>query len=167
MSRMMEYKGYHASVDFDAEDRIFIGKVFGIVDSLNFHGTSVDELESMFHQSIDNYLDMCTKYGKEPNKEYKGSFNVRLSPELHRALVLKAKNQNKTLNQYVVNALETYICDKETTKEIICMPYGVNQIDWNPNRGANSIYAEYDNVIPLELKKRNSFVKKDGLANEN
>ena len=56
MNSMMEYKGYHATVAYDADDGIFIGEVFGITDSLNFHGESVAELETMFHQSIDNYL---------------------------------------------------------------------------------------------------------------
>ena len=27
MSSMLEYKGYHASVEYDAEDNIFVGEV--------------------------------------------------------------------------------------------------------------------------------------------
>ncbi len=107
MSKMMEYKGYHAQIEYDNEDEIFVGKVFGIVDSLNFHGTSVAELEEMFHQSIDNYLEMCERVGKSPEKEFKGSFNIRISPELHRGISLQAAQQGITLNQYVLNALET------------------------------------------------------------
>jgi len=52
----MEYKGYHASIYYDGTDLIFAGEVFGLTDSLNFHGTSVRELEHAFHQSVDNYL---------------------------------------------------------------------------------------------------------------
>lgn len=66
---MLEYKGYHASVEYDADDGIFVGEVFGIADSLNFHGTSVEELRRMFEQSIDNYLDLCQKTGKKPSKK--------------------------------------------------------------------------------------------------
>ena len=65
---IMEYKGCHAIVEFDAEDQIFVGEVFGIVDSLSFHGTSVEELDEMFHQSVDNYLEMCKHFGKEPER---------------------------------------------------------------------------------------------------
>ena len=61
MNSMLEYKGYHASVEYDAEDNIFVGEVFGITDSLNFHGTSVTELKEMFEQCIDNYLESCVK----------------------------------------------------------------------------------------------------------
>lgn len=109
MNKMMEYKGYHAKIDFDAEDALFVGKVFGISDSLNFHGISVEELESMFHQSIDNYLQMCDETGKIPDKEFKGSFNVRISPELHRQISLYAAHEGITLNQYVVHALENAV----------------------------------------------------------
>ena len=85
---MMEYKGYHASIRYSDEDKLFVGEVIGINDSLGFHGSSVDELEQMFHQSIDNYLDMCAEFGKAPDKEYKGQFNVRIPSNLHRSVVL-------------------------------------------------------------------------------
>ena len=106
MSKMMEYQGYHAQIEYDAEDGIFVGKVFGLADSLNFHGTSVSELEEMFHQSVDNYLQMCAETGKTPEKEFKGSFNIRISPELHKEISLQAAQEGITLNQYVLRALE-------------------------------------------------------------
>lgn len=106
MSKMMEYNGYHAQIEYDSDDDIFVGKVYGIVDSLNFHGTSVAELEQMFHQSIDNYLRMCSETGKTPDKEFKGSFNIRISPELHRGLSLQAAQEGISLNQYVQKTLE-------------------------------------------------------------
>ena len=106
MNSMMEYKGYHAEINFDAEDNIFVGEVFGITDSLNFHATSIDELERTFAQCIDNYLVLCEKAGKKPDKEFKGSFNVRIPQELHRMAVLEATKQKITLNQYVIRAIE-------------------------------------------------------------
>ena len=106
MNKMMEYNGYHAQISYDAEDGLFVGKVFGITDALYFHGTSVAELEEMFHQSIDNYLSMCAEAGKKPDKEFKGSFNVRISPELHEEISYRAAQEGITLNQFVVNALE-------------------------------------------------------------
>ncbi len=42
---IIEYKGYHASIEYDAEDNIFVGEVVGITDSLKFHGTSADEVK--------------------------------------------------------------------------------------------------------------------------
>ena len=63
---MMEYKGYHASIRYSDEDKLFVGEVIGINASLGFHGSSVDELERMFHQSIDNYLAMYAAISKAP-----------------------------------------------------------------------------------------------------
>lgn len=116
MSSMLSYKGYHASVEYDAEDNIFVGEVFGIADSLNFHATSVDELNTMFAQCIDNYLELCEKTGKQPEKEFKGSFNVRISADMHRQAALEAAKQKITLNQYVANAIERALDDRPPIK---------------------------------------------------
>lgn len=105
MAKAMEYRGYHAQVEYDADDNLFVGHVLDIADSLNFHATSVDELTQTFRQSVDNYLELCAKIGKTPEKAYSGTFNVRVSPELHRRLSLEAAQEGVTLNKVVENAL--------------------------------------------------------------
>ena len=106
MLSTMEYKGYRALITYDKEDATLIGEVIGLNDSLNFHGNSVQELENSFHRSIDNYIDLCQEIGKQPEKEYKGNFNIRIAPELHRQLSLEAAAQHITLNRYIGNILE-------------------------------------------------------------
>jgi len=110
---MMEYKGYHAAIRYSDEDNLFIGEVFGINDTLAFHGSSVQELESMFHQSVDNYLEMCREFGKTPDKEYKGQFNVRIPSELHRSAALCARERNISLNEFVTQAIQDE-CNKSS-----------------------------------------------------
>lgn len=56
MASVMEYNGYHAKVEYDDKDNIFIGMVIGLNDMLGFHGASVDELRVSFRNCIDNYL---------------------------------------------------------------------------------------------------------------
>ena len=102
---MLEYKGYHAKVSFDEEDGLFVGEVFDINDSLNFHGASVDELRTSFQNCIDNYLDAFAQFHRNPDKEFKGSFNIRIPSDLHRRLALEATRQNISLNQLIRNAL--------------------------------------------------------------
>ena len=111
----MEYKGYHASIKYSDEDRLFVGEVLGINDSLGFHGTTVSELENAFHQSVDNYLEMCREFGKEPDKEYKGQFNVRIPPRLHREAVIYARIRNQSLNDFVTKAIENE-CNRLATQ---------------------------------------------------
>lgn len=106
MSNTLKYRGYHGQIDFSAEDNLFIGHVIGIQDSLNFHGSSIDEITSSFHDCIDGYLEMCKTFGREPDKEYKGSFNVRISPQLHRSAAVQAEAAGKSLNQFIQEAIE-------------------------------------------------------------
>ena len=105
MDGMMHYNGYRARIYFDDDDNIFVGEVFGIQDSLNFHGESVRELTEMFHQCIDNYLEMCKRTGKTPNKEYKGSFNIRIGEQKHRAAAEEAFREGISLNEFVEHAI--------------------------------------------------------------
>ena len=69
MNNMLEYNGYHAKIEFNEEDMLLVGEVFGINDSLNFYGKTIEEVVEMFHQSIDNYLELCKEIGKNPDKE--------------------------------------------------------------------------------------------------
>lgn len=138
VNSMLEYKGYHASVEYDAEDNIFVGEVFGITDSLNFHGTSVTELKEMFEQCINNYLDLCEKIGKNPDKEFKGNFNIRIPSEMHKKAALEAAKQKITLNQYVMKAINMSFEPKENIKEtVIYIPYGARQLNWESDADTN------------------------------
>ncbi len=58
---------------------------------------------------IDEYLEDCKKEGKEPDKPFSGQFNLRITPELHRQITLKAKKQNVSLNTFVEQALERIV----------------------------------------------------------
>ena len=154
MSSMLEYKGYHASVEYDAEDNIFVGEVFGITDSLNFHGTSVTELKEMFVECIDNYLELCEKIGKNPDKEFKGTFNVRIPPEMHKKAALEAAKQKITLNQYVIKAIDQSFERKENEKEtVIYIPYESKKVDWESHIDIGFAARYYD--TPIWTKKEN------------
>ena len=108
-SGLMKYNGYRASIAYDDTDNIFIGEVLGITDSLNFHGTSISELEQSFHDCIENYLDYCAQIGKDPQKEYSGNFNVRTSPSVHARASEYAAENGISLNQVVTLAIEKYL----------------------------------------------------------
>ena len=110
MKNTIKYKGYTGSVAFDAEDRIFHGRVLGVSSALiGFEGATVADLEKDFQNAVDDYLEMCAEQGKEPGKPFKGSFNIRLSPDLHQSLVLNAANQKMTLNAYIKTVLEQVV----------------------------------------------------------
>ena len=70
MYEISEYNGYRAQIKYDSDDKLFAGRVSGIEDSLNFHGSTPAELEEAFHQSIDSYLQMCAETGKTPDRGF-------------------------------------------------------------------------------------------------
>ena len=106
ISSLMEYNGYHAKIEFDQEDQIFVGHVLGINDSINFHGQSVQELTTEFHNSVNNYVDYCLQIGKEPEREFKGSFNVRIKPKQQKKVALHAANEGITIKHFVSRAID-------------------------------------------------------------
>lgn len=102
----LSYKGYIAKVEFDEEDNILFGNVIGIRDTVGFHGESVSELKTAFHEAIDFYLDSCEKSGREPNKPFSGKFVVRVDSSLHGEIAQAAVQAGKSLNQWVGDTLK-------------------------------------------------------------
>ncbi len=106
MKNLMEYKGYIGSVEFSPEDELFFGKVQGIRDLISYEGVDAAGLISDFHGAVDDYLALCAKEGKEPEKAYKGSFNVRVTPELHKKVAIYAMEHDMSLNSFVEHSIE-------------------------------------------------------------
>jgi len=109
MSQTLEYNGYNGSVLFSAEDRILHGRILGIRDVITFEGKDVTSLERNFRQAVKEYLAFCKAEDKTPDVPYKGTFNVRISPELHKRAALYAEQHAQKLNGVVHQAIEDYL----------------------------------------------------------
>ncbi len=109
MSQTLQYKGYDGSVEYSAEDRILHGSLLGIRDAIVYEGADVDSLESNFRAAVDEYLAFCEEEGKTPDQPFKGSFNIRVGPDLHKRAALFAEQNNQKLNTVVSNALEKFL----------------------------------------------------------
>lgn len=101
----MIYKDMIGSVHYSTEDEVFYGKIEGIEDSISFEGTSVEELKNSFHEAVDDYLELCKLNNKTLQKTYKGSFNIRISPELHRKAAREAMLRGISLNQFIESVI--------------------------------------------------------------
>lgn len=109
MKNTIEYKGYVGSVEFSEKDSVFFGQIMGIRGLISYEGTTAEELINDFHGAVDDYLELCRAQGVEPERAYKGSFNVRISPELHRKAAICAASRNISLNSLVEQSLEKYV----------------------------------------------------------
>jgi predicted HicB family RNase H-like nuclease len=98
---MMRYKGYIGDVTYDADAKLFHGEVIGLKDIITFQGTTVEELEKAFHDSIDDYVIWCKERGEKPEKTFSGKLNLRMSPDLHAHLALEAAKRNMSLNDFI------------------------------------------------------------------
>lgn len=105
MSDTLTYKGYQASIQFSAEDNCLFGVVTGLKDVITFEGQSVEELKQAFEESVDFYLEMCRKRGKQPEKPYSGNVSLRMPKELHRTIALAAQSKGTSVNNFIVHVL--------------------------------------------------------------
>ena len=105
MNNTIQYKGYVGSIEFSEEDKIFYGKVLGIRSLISYEGENATELIDDFHQAVDDYLELCKKSGQTPETAFKGSFNVRISPELHKKVFVYAMAHQISMNRYIEETL--------------------------------------------------------------
>ena len=105
MSDILSYNGYQARVEFDAEDRIFFGRLAGINDGIGFHADTVEDLIAAFHEAVDDYLETCAKVGKRPDKPYSGNLMFRVDPEVHARAARAAMMAGKSLNKWAEDVL--------------------------------------------------------------
>ena len=103
------YKGYFGSVELAADDDMLCGEVLGVKSLITYEGQSLAELKECFQNSVDYYLDSCATRGVVPEKPFKGTFNVRISPDLHRSLAVKSAAKGQSLNATVEEAIKNYV----------------------------------------------------------
>lgn len=113
MSNVLNYKGYISKPEMSLEDGILYGKIEGINDLVTFEGETIIELKSAFEQAVDDYLEYCEEIGKDPERAYKGTFNVRIDPELHKKAVRISIECGTTLNSVVEKSIESFVQNYE------------------------------------------------------
>lgn len=109
MENVLRYQEFVGTVQYNAVDRVFHGKLAFITDSITFEGSSVAELEAAFIEAVDDYVELCEQVDKKPEKSFAGSFNVRMKPELHRQASIVSLEKGMSLNQLVVDAVNQYV----------------------------------------------------------
>lgn len=108
---ILEYKGYHTEVYYCAEEGVLRGVIEGINDYVDFQTDNIADVEKEFHCAVDDYLVFCEEVGKDPEKEFKGTFNIRIKPELHKKLAIRAMEDGDSLNRAVEKAVTVYLSD--------------------------------------------------------
>lgn len=116
---MMEYKGYVGQVELDAEASLLHGEIVNIRDVVTFQGRSVEELQTAFRESVDDYLAFCAERGEEPDKPFSGKFLTRIDPVLHRQASAAAASAGKSLNAWLTEQIERAVIAETSERDAI------------------------------------------------
>ena len=137
---ILEYKGYHTKVEFIAKNHILYGKIEGINDLVTFEASTLDSVEKEFHKAVDDYLAFCEEIGQIPEKEYKGVFNVRIHPDLHRRLSLQADKEEISLNALIERILQQYAPPADNKSQPVPSQHGTAHF---------SVPADWQTSLPM------------------
>ena len=111
---ILSYKGYQGRFEYDPDADIFHGDVLHINDVVTFQGRSIDELKAALAESVEVYLEYCERKGRSPEKPFSGTFNVRLTPEIHQQIAMRAAEAGVSLNKWVAKILETVVLEQHS-----------------------------------------------------
>lgn len=110
---ILTYEDFIGIVHYSSDDDVFYGTIEGINDLVTFEGESVKALRSAFKDAVDDYLQLCNEAGKDPLKSFKGTFNVRISPDLHKKAFRIATEEEVSLNKFVQTAIEHEVRERK------------------------------------------------------
>lgn len=108
-STLLVHKGYHGSIEPSLEDGELHGRVLFIVEKITYQAPTIAEMQQAFEEAVNRYLTACLERGISPERPFKGQFNVRIAPDLHKSAAIRAEQEQTSLNNVVVSALRAYL----------------------------------------------------------
>jgi len=114
----MEYKEYFGSVNYSDEDQVFFGKIEHIRSLVSYEGETVQTIKKAFQEAVDDYLEFCEQEQKEPEKPFKGTFNIRIGSFLHRQAALYAQAHETNINTLITYALKEYLTSHSASQKM-------------------------------------------------
>lgn len=106
MISIMEIDGYKAVIKYDSEMGMFRGEFIGLNGGADFYATSVEGLRKEGRKSLEVFLKMCAEDGVNPRRKFTGRFNLRISPDLHERITALADASGKSINTWMIEALD-------------------------------------------------------------
>ncbi|MGO1540387.1 MAG: type II toxin-antitoxin system HicB family antitoxin [Luteimonas sp.] len=106
MINIIEINGHKAVVSFDPGTSMFRGEFVALNGGADFYADNVAGLAREGQASLDTFMEVCRERGIDPIRKFSGRFQVRLNESLHARAVTAAAARGKSLNQFVVEAIE-------------------------------------------------------------
>lgn len=108
-NNQLKHLGYTGSLEVSLEDDCMHGKILFINDLITYEAESVSGITAAFEEAVDQYLKYCKETNSPANRPFSGSFNVRISPDLHKAAAMQAASNGQTLNEFIKDAINTSV----------------------------------------------------------
>lgn len=109
MNNLFQYKDCYGSAEVSLEDGCVFGKLQFIDDLVTYEAIDISSLEKEFKAAVDDYIETCEGLGRDAQKPYKGSFNIRIGKDLHREAACRAQLEGKKLNELVKESIENHL----------------------------------------------------------
>ena len=106
---IMTVDTYRAKIEYDEALDLFRGEILGLSGGADFYGKNTKELRAEFKKSLKVFLEVCAEKGIEPRRHFSGKFNLRITPELHEKLAIKAHAEGKSINTLALEALQEQV----------------------------------------------------------
>jgi predicted HicB family RNase H-like nuclease len=109
-SKMREAaKRYLKIVEWSDEDNCFVGSAPPLIGQ-SCHGRTEADVLAQLQVIVEEWVEILTSTGKplpagSAKRKFSGKFLVRLSPEIHRKVALKAMARGDSLNEFVSETL--------------------------------------------------------------
>lgn len=118
MKNTLKYKGFLGSVEIGLEDGVVFGKILFINDLILYQAETVPGLKAEFESAVDDYLETCEQLGREPQKPFSGTFNIRIGPELHQGVAEYAAENGIKVNEVVKLSIAKFL-EKPKHHEVV------------------------------------------------
>lgn len=119
MTTLLQYKGYLGSVEVDVDEGFAYGRLMFIKDVVSYRSDAIKGIRAAFQAAVDDYLATCAELGDAPDTPCKGTFNVRLGPDLHHAAAISSARVGVSLNEWVKQACEMRLAAENVSKEVV------------------------------------------------
>ncbi len=101
---------YLKIVEWSEEDQCYVGSIPGWIGKC-CHGDNEEKVYRELCRILDDWIEIYEKDGIElpagiASKKFSGKFQLRVDSELHKALAIRAMQENESLNGFCVKVLK-------------------------------------------------------------
>ena len=101
---------YLKIVEWSEEDGCYVGSIQGWIGKC-CHGDDEDKVYKNLSRILDEWIEIYKEDGlalpsNMIKKKYSGKFQLRVDEELHKVLVIRAMQENESLNSYCTKLLK-------------------------------------------------------------